>query len=113
MIELPLAREGQMSICLRRREFIAALGGATAWPLTAGAQGRKRLGVLIGARAETEPWQSLLTIFGQEMGKRGWIKGENLQTEVRWSAGDPSLSEAYADGFVNWFKPDVLLSHQR
>jgi hypothetical protein len=25
-------REGQMSICLRRREFIAGLGGAAAWP---------------------------------------------------------------------------------
>jgi len=27
-----------MTICLRRREFIAGLGGAAAWPLTAGAQ---------------------------------------------------------------------------
>jgi hypothetical protein len=28
-----LAREGQMKICLLRREFMAALGGAAAWPL--------------------------------------------------------------------------------
>jgi hypothetical protein len=31
-----------MSICLRRREFIAGLGGAAAWPLTAHGQRRER-----------------------------------------------------------------------
>jgi putative ABC transport system substrate-binding protein len=98
-----------MKICLGRREFIAGLGGAAAWPLAARAQERKRLGVLM-SRTATEPWQSQLTIFMQGMRKLGWIEGQNLETKVRWSAGDQSLSQTYATDFVDLFKPDVLLS---
>jgi putative ABC transport system substrate-binding protein len=94
---------------IRRRSFITLLGGAAAWPLAAGAQERKRLGVLM-SRLATEPWQSLLTTFMQGMRKLGWIEGENLETQVRWSAGDPTLIQAYATDLVGLFKPDVLLS---
>jgi putative tryptophan/tyrosine transport system substrate-binding protein len=45
------------------------------------------------------------------MRKLGWIEGQNLHTEVRWSAANPSLIQAYATDLVGLFKPDVLLSH--
>ena len=93
-----------------RRDFITLLGGAAAWPLAVSAQqAKKRLGVLM-SRAKTEPWKSQLMIFTQGMRKLGWIEGQDLQTVVRWSAGDPSLIEAYATDLVGLLKPDALLS---
>jgi len=99
-----------MRNCIRRREFITLLGGAAgSWPLVGHAQQLKRVGVLM-SRAATEPWQAKLTIFKEGMRKLGWIEGQNLHTEVRWSAADPSLIQAYATDLVGLFKPDVLLS---
>ena len=95
---------------IRRREFIAGVGSTAAWPLKARAQQPKRLGVLMNGAATEPGGQSNLTTFMQGMRKLGWVEGENLQTEVRWSAGDPSLIEAYATDLVGLFKPDVLLS---
>jgi putative ABC transport system substrate-binding protein len=86
---------------IRRREFIAGLGGAAAWPLAAaGQQQVKRVGVL-HSRAEAEPWKSQLNIFMEGMRNRGWFEGENLETKVRWGEGDPRLIQAYARDLVD------------
>jgi putative ABC transport system substrate-binding protein len=95
---------------IRRREFIAGVGSTAAWPLKARAQQPKRLGVLMNGAATEPGGQSNLTTFMQGMRKLGWIEGQNLQNEVRWSAADPSLVQAYASDLVDLFKPDVLLT---
>ena len=81
---------------MQRRDFIALLGGApAAWRLAAGAQqggGIRRVGVLTGSAA-TDPY---LATFMQGMRRLGWIDGQNLQIEVRWSAADLRLTQAYA-----------------
>jgi putative ABC transport system substrate-binding protein len=61
--------------------------------------------------AATEPQQqSYLATFVQGLRKLGWIDGQNLQTEVRWSAADTGRMDAYATDLVGLFKPDVLLT---
>jgi putative tryptophan/tyrosine transport system substrate-binding protein len=96
---------------MKRRAFIALLGGAAGWPLAARAQEVKRLGVLWGSVATDPTEQSHLRIFMQGLRKLGWIDGQNLQIEVRWSASDLRLMEAYATDLVRLFKPDVATDY--
>ena len=74
-----------MSICLRRREFIAGLGGAAAWPLAARAQQRDRvrhIGVLMGGD-ENDPAAKLVSAFTQALGACLSIRRISLYTEGR------------------------------
>jgi ABC-type uncharacterized transport system substrate-binding protein len=97
--------------CLQRREFITLLGGvAAAWPVAAMAQAPKRVGVLMLGTSSEADGQSQLATFMQGLSKLGWVEGQNLQIEVRWTAGDVTLMQAYAADLVGLFKPDVLLA---
>src|SRR5438552_4037915 len=106
----------QMTISIGRRNFIAMLGGAAAmssslWPRTARAQRPKRVGVLMADAATNPTGRTQVATFVQGLRKLGWIDGQNLQTEARWTAADPTLIQAYATDLVGLFKPDVLLAH--
>jgi len=86
---------------MRRREFIALLGGAAAaWPLTARAQQperMRRIGVLMNTSIDDPNGRPRYDALLQGLQQRGWSEGRNLHIDVRWGAGaDPERNRQYA-----------------
>jgi putative ABC transport system substrate-binding protein len=102
-----------MSICLRRREVIAALGGAAAWPLAARAQqgGRmRRIGVL-QAGGENDPvTKNSVSTFTQALAGLGWTDGRNVRIDLRWFGDDINRSRALAQELVG-LQPDIIVTN--
>jgi putative ABC transport system substrate-binding protein len=96
---------------MRRRDFIALLGGAgAAWPIAARAQQPpriRRLGVLMNLPENAEA-QSRYAVFPQALAELGWTVGRNLQVDIRWGAADADLYRKYAPELVA-LAPDVIL----
>src|SRR5437764_5470857 len=97
---------------LRRREFIAALFGAAAWPLAGQPQQPERLrrvGVLL-LWPENDPMaRASVAAFAQALERFGWVEGKNIRIDYRFAAGDPTLYKTYAAELVG-LSPDVLLA---
>ena len=72
---------------MRRREFIAALGGAAAWPMVA--QGQQAAMPVIGFLTRTSPESNAdrLRGFRQGLGGAGYVEGENVVIDYRWAEG--------------------------
>jgi hypothetical protein len=85
-----------MRICLRRREFIAALGGAAAGPLAARAQRRALpvIGYLSSRTAESEA--SMLVSFRRGLSDVGYAEGRNVAIEYRFTDGRYALADPAA-----------------
>jgi ABC-type uncharacterized transport system substrate-binding protein len=97
---------------MRRRTFIAALGGAAVWPLAARAQQSdrvRRIGALIGAAQDDPDTQARLAAFVQALAQLGWTDGRNLRIDYRWAAGNAENYRKYAAELVA-LAPDVVLA---
>ena len=97
---------------IRRREFIAALGGAAAWPLAARAQqdGRVwRIGVLWAGDENVPEQKRRLTALTQALADLGWTDGRNVRIELRWGEGDNNRIRALAQELVS-LQPDIIVT---
>jgi putative ABC transport system substrate-binding protein len=101
-----------MRICLRRREFIAGLGGVAAWPLTARAQQGnrvRRIGVL-SPGDENASWRyPFIPAFTQALAGLGWTDGRNVRIDLREAGGDINRIRALAQELVG-LQPDIILT---
>jgi putative tryptophan/tyrosine transport system substrate-binding protein len=97
---------------MKRREFIAGLGGAAAWPLTARAQQSERMRWIgmLWPFAEGDPEANAwLATFREELEKLGWAEGRNLRIDHRWAAFDEESAQRFARELVA-LQPDIILT---
>src|SRR5688572_8050980 len=96
---------------MKRREFITLFGGAAvAWPLAARAQKERlrRIAVLMGG-PDDYAWGPRVAVFRQALGQLGWADSQNIETHIRWGAGDPERIKALAAELVS-LEPEVILA---
>src|SRR5579864_5236156 len=96
---------------MRRREFVAALGGAAAatWPLATRAQQPRKLPrmAFLGNHNPDNP-NPLAAAFFRGMSELGYVDGKNVQIEYRYANAKLDLLPKLAAELVN-LKPDVLV----
>src|SRR5215468_4670069 len=102
-----------MRICLRRREFIAGLGGAAAaWPVAARAQQRdrvRRIGVLMSGDENEPARRTTVSAFIQALAGLGWTDSRNLRMDLRWGGDDTNRMRTLAQELVG-LQPDIILT---
>ena len=96
---------------MRRRAFIAGLGGAAAWLIAARAQQSAKPPTIGFLGSGTLTAQGLwLAAFLQRLHELGWIEGRNLVIEYRWAEGSSDRAAQFAAEFVQ-LKVDVIVTY--
>src|SRR5262249_9428287 len=97
---------------MKRREFIALVGGAVACPLAARAQQGervRRIGVLLSTREGDPQRRAQLAALVQRLTELGWTDGRNARLDVRWTGGSVDAARKYAAELVA-LAPDVIVT---
>jgi len=102
-----------MAIHIGRREFLSTLCGvAVAWPLAAHAQQDervRRVGILMPFSPADAEIQARMRAFREELRKRGWASGVNIQFDERWTLDNMDLIRSAATNLVE-LKSDAILA---
>jgi putative ABC transport system substrate-binding protein len=97
---------------MKRRDFVAGLSCAAAWPVASRAQNNSRLrniAVFMPGTADHPEFEARIAAFLQALGEKGWWVGRNVLIKYRWGAGNVDQYRNYAEELVA-AKPDVILA---
>jgi putative ABC transport system substrate-binding protein len=95
---------------MKRREFIALLGSAVAWPPAASAQQTPRLPTIGSPSPMTASVENLrVAAFVQRLRELGWIEGRTFAIKIRWAEGCNERAAEIVAEFVRQ-KVDVIVS---
>ena len=91
-----------MTVTIRRRELLVALGGAAAaWPPAAHAQqpAAPAIGMIRSGLSETEPGSRMIA-FRQGLNESGYVEGQNVTIESRWAEGPQDRYSDLVDDLI-------------
>src|SRR6516165_8350012 len=97
---------------MRRREFIAGLGSAAAWPVVARAQQpdrMRRIGVLRTGDENDPVVKASVSALTQAIAGLGWTDGRNVRMDLRSAVGDINRIRALAQELVG-LQPDIIVA---
>src|SRR5512132_3421416 len=101
---------------MRRREFMALLGGAAAaWPLAARAQQSdrmRRIAVLMNNAEDDPEGQARAAALRQGLHALGWTEGKNLRIYWHWTAGDVGRIRSDVTELAR-HPPDIIVANGR
>jgi putative ABC transport system substrate-binding protein len=98
---------------MKRREFIALLGGGLFWPLTTRAQQSvqvRKIGLIIGTEENDPVSQVRITAFREGLAALGWIEGRNIRIDYRFGRADADRIRNLAAELVR-SGPDLIVAN--
>jgi putative ABC transport system substrate-binding protein len=99
---------------MRRREFIAGLGSAAAWPLAARAQQGnrvRRIGVLMAFDENDPEGKYRYSALTHALADLGWTDGGNVRIDLRWAVDIDRIRQLARE--LVGLQPDIVVAHTR